>query len=68
MGKPFIWSTTKRGFKILWLWKIALVFTAEFEYEKTIGFHMSRNAILFWHKAFAFGIGHSFRTDIEAYK
>jgi hypothetical protein len=68
MKRPLIWTVIKNEFYILWVWRIAFVYSNTFEDETKFGISKNKRSILAWYKNYAIGVGHSFGAEVEGYK
>lgn len=68
MKRPLVFtSTTKSGFKFLWIWRIAFIYCPKVDDERLHGIWRTKRAILVFINRKGIGIGHSFDIDNNAY-
>jgi len=60
MKRKLIWKDYKHGFHMLWIWRLSLTWTNEFEYEKIIDLIIAKRGFMFTFYKYGIGLGHSF--------
>lgn len=62
MKRPIIFTTNNKGYRFIWVWKIALILSRRVTYnpgEKHIGITRGKKTILLYLGKYGFGFGHN---------